>query len=71
MRLTVKAAWNMRLPAVFICGPVLGLIMIEITFGLPDRLWLPAAGFLALSLVLFGVLVRGEIKRIRRSGRAG
>lgn len=63
----VQALWNMRWPAVFICGPLLGVIMIELLFGLPQHLWLPAAGFFIFSLVLFSILVRGELRRIRHT----
>lgn len=63
----MQAAWNMRWPAVFLCGPVLGVLMIESFFGLPRQLWLPAVGFFVFSLALFGILVRGEIRRIRHA----
>lgn len=61
---------NMRWPAVFIGTPLLGLVLIELTFGLPRQLLLPAAAFLVLNLVLFAMLVRGEVKRIRRAARS-
>lgn len=65
-----RALWNMRWAAVFVGTPPLALVMIELTFGLPRHLVLLAAGFLLLSLLLFTMLVRGEIKRIRRAGRS-
>lgn len=63
----VQALWNMRWAALFIGTPLFALVMIELTFGLPQQLLLPAAAFLALNLVLFALLVRGEVKRIRRA----
>lgn len=65
-----RALWNMRWPAVFICGPILGLVMVNLFFGLPAHLWLVAVGFLALVLVLFVILVRGEVQRLRRMPRS-
>lgn len=67
--LLTQAIWHMRVPALFICGPVLGVLMIESFFGLPRHLWYLAAGFFLFSLVLFGILVRGEIRRIRRAAK--
>ncbi|WP_162622872.1 hypothetical protein [Salinisphaera orenii] len=61
-----QALWNMRLPAVFILGPLVGLFMVSLIFGLSGQLWLLGLGFFAFSCVLFGILVNGEIKRLRR-----
>lgn len=69
-RPALQALWNMRLPALIICGPLLGLVMLDLFFGLPNKLWLLAAGFFIFSLVLFGILVRGEIHRLRRTTRS-
>lgn len=65
--LWARALWNMRWPAVYICGPVLGLVMVNLFFGLPGHLWFVAAGFFGFSVVLFGILVHGEVQRLRRS----
>lgn len=65
-----RAIWNARWPAVFIGAPLLGLLMIELIFGLPQQLLLPAAAVLVVNLVLFAVLVRGEFKRIRRAAQS-
>lgn len=61
-----QALWNMRWPAVYLCGPVAGLLLIDLFFGLPGKLWLLAAGFFIFSLMLFGILLRGETQRLRR-----
>lgn len=67
---TARALWNVRWPALFIGAPLLGLVMIELIFGLPQLLLLPAAAFLVLNLVLFAVLLRSEFKRIRRAAQS-
>lgn len=69
-RLWAVALWHMRWPAVFICGPVLGLVMVNTFFGLPGPLWLVAAGYFLFSLMLFTILVRGEVRRLRQLERA-
>lgn len=65
MSARVQALWNMRWPAAILCGPMLGVLLVALWFGLPDRLWPLAGGFFLFSLVLFGILVRGEIQRVR------
>ena len=60
-----QALWNLRWPAVYLCGPVLGVLLINLWFGLPGKLWPLAAAFFAFSLVLFGILLRGELRRVR------
>lgn len=66
---TLQALWNMRLPALYTCGPPVGVILIDLFFGLPNRLWFLAGGFFIFSLVLFAVLVRGESRRLRQAMR--
>lgn len=65
----LQALWNMRLPALIICGPLLGLVMLDLFYGLPGKLWLLAGGFFVFSLFLFAILVRGEIHRLRHTTR--
>lgn len=60
-----QALWNLRWPAVYLCGPLVGVLMIDLFFGLPGRLWLLAGGFFMFSLLLFGILMRGETRRLR------
>lgn len=60
-----RALWNLRWPAAYLCGPVIGVLLVNLLFGLPSRLWLLAGGFFIFSLLLFGILLRGEIRRLR------
>lgn len=60
-----QALWNLRWPALYLCGPVLGVLLVNLWFGLPGKLWPMAGGFLIFSLVLFGILIRGETRRVR------
>jgi|GEM_PF-3127242 len=62
----LQAFWNMRWPAAFLCGPLVGLVMIKFIYGLPGRLWFLAGGFFLFSCVLFGILVQGEARRLQR-----
>lgn len=64
----LRALWHMRWPAVFVCGPVLGLLMVNLFFGLPGHLWFLGAGFFAFSVILLFILVRGEVQRLRGLG---
>ena len=64
-----QALWNLRWPAVYLCGPLLGVVLINLWFGLPDKLWSIAAIFFVFSLVLFGVLMRAEIRQVRSMTR--
>lgn len=59
----------MRLAALIICAPVIGLCLLDLFYGLPGKLWLLAGGFFIFSLMLLGVLVRGEARRIRQTTR--
>jgi len=63
----MQALWNMRLAALIICAPVVGLCLLELFYGLPGKLWLLAGGFFVFSLALWGILVRGETQRLRRT----
>ena len=64
-----QALWNLRWPAVYLSGPVLGVLLINLWFGLPNQLWFVAAIFFVFSLVLFGVLIRAEIRQVRSMPR--
>lgn len=59
----------MRWAGLYLCGPVVGLLMVDMLLGLPGRLWLLAALFFTFSLVLFGILIRGETRRIQGAAR--
>lgn len=62
---TTLALWNLRWPAVYLCGPVVGVLLVHLWFGLPGGLWLLAGVFFLFSLLLFGILLRGETRRLR------
>lgn len=64
-----QSLWNLRWPAVYLCGPVLGVLLINLWFGLPSKLWFVAALFFVFSLLLFGVLMRAEIRQVRSMTR--
>lgn len=69
MSVGAQALWNLRWPAVYVCGPVLGVLLINLWFGLPDELWFVAAILFVFSLMLFGVLLRAEICQVRAMTR--
>ena len=62
-----QALWNLRFPGLFIMGPVLSLVLIDLFYGLPHHLWFLAGGFFAFSTLLFVVLLRGEYQRLGRT----
>jgi hypothetical protein len=64
-----QALWNLRWPGLVVLGPMGSLVLINLFFGLPGQLWLLAGGFFLFSLVLFGILVRGEYKQLRQPVR--
>lgn len=68
---TLRALWNLRALGLFLVGPVAGLGLVAATFGLPPALLALAGGFLLFSLSLFGLLVRGERRRLCRAAPAG
>ncbi len=63
-KLAVQVAWNLRGLALFLIGPVVGFGLGGVIFGMPVNLvWAAAAVFL-ISLSMFGLLVRGEWRRL-------
>ena len=71
LRRAARVAWNLRMLALFLIGPVAGVIMSGAIFGLPDGLRWAAGGALLISLSLFGMLARGEWRRLSRDRRPG
>ncbi|WP_428394526.1 hypothetical protein [Lichenicoccus sp.] len=66
----LRVLWNLRLLGLFLIGPVVGVLLGGVIFGLPDDLrWAAVIAFL-VSLSLFGMLAKGEWRRLSRSGRA-
>ena len=66
LRRAGRVAWNLRVLAVFLLGPVAGVIMSAAIFGLSDDLRWAAGVALLISLSLFGMLARGEWRRLAR-----
>jgi uncharacterized membrane protein len=66
IRTALLVVWNLRVLGLFLIGPAVGIAVGGIIFGLPvDIRWMAVAMFL-LSLSLFGVLARGEWRRVSR-----
>ena len=53
----------------FVVGPVAGILLVGLTFGLPSGLQRLAAAMFVFSLALLGLLVRGEYVRLSRRSR--
>ncbi len=69
LRRAGRVVWNLRVLALFLLGPVAGVIMSAAIFGLPDDLRWAAGVALLISLSLFGMLARGEWRRLSRDRR--
>lgn len=69
-KLAGQVAWNLRGLALFLIGPVVGVALGGAIFGMPtDLVWAAAIAFL-ISLSMFGLLARGEWRRlVARPGR--
>ena len=64
------ACWNLRIAGLFMVGPVAGLVLLAIIFGLSVGMQRLALGMMVFSLLLFGILIKGEYDRLaRRWGR--
>lgn len=59
-----QAFWNMRWPTLYLCSPLLGILLVNLWFGVPSGLWLMAGGFFIFSLMLLGILIRAEMRRV-------
>ena len=64
MRRAVRAFWNMRLAALFAAGPLAGLALQSLIFSLPSGLWRMALCMVAFLILGFGVLLKGEYRRL-------
>ena len=63
-RPTLRAVWNLRVLGLFLVGPVVGVALVGAVFGLPPGLVPVAGAMFLLGLALFGILVRGETRRL-------
>ena len=68
-RATLRALWNLRALGLFLVGPAVGVVLGELVFGMPAGLVRAAAAMSLLGLALFGLLVRGERRRLVRPRR--
>lgn len=69
-RATLRALWNLRALGLFLLGPVAGVALGATVFGMPVELVRVAAVLFLFSLALFGLLVRGERRRLLRPRRS-
>lgn len=59
-----RVLWNLRGLALFLIGPVAGILLADAIFGLPRNLLIAAAVMFGFSLLTFGLLIRGEWRRL-------
>ena len=65
-RLALTALWNLRMLALFLVGPVIGVLLGGWTFTMPVALRWGGLGMFTLALALLGILVRDEYGRLAR-----
>jgi hypothetical protein len=65
-RPALRALWNMRLPSLLLLGPALGVLLVDMIFGLPFELRMAAGMMMVVSILLFGVLFNAERRQISR-----
>ncbi len=58
---SLRAEWKLGL---FLFGPVLGVFLVNLIFGMPSYLWLTAAGVFVLSIGVMMSLVQKDIKKL-------
>ncbi len=66
-RRVLQAAWNLRGLGLFLAGPIVGVLLVGLTFGLPVPLRVAAGALLLFDLAIGAALVKGEAARL--SGR--
>ncbi len=65
-KLALQVLWNLRTLALFLIGPVIGVWLVAAVFGLPRHLLVTAVVVFLFTLGMFGLLVRGEWRRLAR-----
>lgn len=65
-RRAMRVVWNLRVLGLFLIGPVVGVVLGGLIFGLPSDLRWAAVVAFAISLFLFGILAKGEWRRLSR-----
>lgn len=68
MARALQALWNLRVLGLFLVGPVLGVVLVDVIFGLPRDVRLAATAMFLVSLSMLGLLVRTEWRRLARAG---
>jgi len=66
----LHALWNLRWMSLFMVGPALGIVLVDMIFGLPVLLWWSAGGMTALMLGIFTSLVLKERRLIIQNSPA-
>ena len=64
-----RALWNLRALGLFLLGPVVGVWLGALVFGMPETLIRVAGAMFLFSLAMLGLLVRGEARRLSRPPR--
>jgi hypothetical protein len=61
----LQALWNQRLPGLFITGPAISVLLVDLVFGLPHNLQTMAIVMFVFTLALFSILLGGEYRALR------
>ncbi|PKY10909.1 hypothetical protein B1757_07260 [Acidithiobacillus marinus] len=51
--------------SVFLFGPVLGVVLVNMIFGMPVFLWWTALGVLVFSCLIMGILIRNDLRKLQ------
>lgn len=51
--------------SVFLFGPVLGVVLVNMIFGMPVFLWWAALGVLIFSCLIMGILIRNDLRKMQ------
>lgn len=62
----LQAAWNLRLFGLFMIGPIIGVALVSLIFDMSLGLRIAAAGMFGFTLLLYSVLLRAELRRLRQ-----
>ena len=68
-RRLLLACWNLRLASLFMGGPIAGLVLLALIFGMSVAMRTMALGMIVFSLALFAILIKGEYDRLTRLPR--
>lgn len=61
---TLIALWRLRALSLFMLGPAIGIVLVQLIFGLPTALWWSAGAMSLLMMALFLILVLKERAQI-------